>query len=719
MNFSKLFKNAEWISAKNADVCPVIRKNFTLDALPETAQITILGFGSFTCFINGKRVSDEWFLPFSSDFEPRNRPKGEELAYISYPCRYDITSLLQKGKNTLSVFVGNGCYTSTHWGEKPYGSKKLCYCIDIKDENGEHTVVSDLSDRYRASFVTFSDLHKGEEHDYSDWDDAVLLPEYDDIEWETVISAIAPKTEYALSDCPADKIVQKITPKLIYSDENRAIYDAGENLTGFPVIESLSDSDTIKVIFSEALLPDGNLDFHHVHEQRFICKTGGKALNITPMFTWLAFRYFQVEGKAKINTVCKIHSDISLSSSFESNDPTLNWIYRTYLNTQLCNMHSGIPSDCPHIERRGYTGDGQLTCRSVMLSLDSQSFYRKWIKDISNCQDRISGHVQYTAPYTHSGGGPGGWGSAIVIVPYEYFKIFGDDTPMRELYGQMIKYFDFMESHSENGLVNSDIPGEWCLGEWCTPGPVVLPAPFVNNYFYISAMQKVIEIAKHIGKTDDVPMLEERIDIRKKAILTAYFNKWDGNFIGNLQGANAFALDIGLGDERTKENFIKYYEELGHYDTGIFGTDIVTRLLFSYGRADVAFRLLVANEPFGFGKWKDLGATSFWECWYDARSYSHPMFGSVVAYLFEYILGIKQADDFQGFKKLRISPAAIDALSNVCGHITTPRGKVAVSYKKEDGKMRLGVEIPDGTEAEIVLPSGESKVLSGPACAEF
>ena len=83
-------------------------------------------------------------------------------------------------------------------------------------------------------------------------------------------------------------------------------------------------------------------------------------------------------------------------------------------------MHIGHPSDCPHIERRGYTGDGQLTCHAVLSIFDAEAFYKKWLQDIADGQDTLSGHIQYTAPYIRSGGGPGGWGSAIVEVPISF-----------------------------------------------------------------------------------------------------------------------------------------------------------------------------------------------------------------------------------------------------------------------------------------------------------
>ena len=90
------------------------------------------------------------------------------------------------------------------------------------------------------------------------------------------------------------------------------------------------------------------------------------------------------------------------------------------------------------------TGDGQLTCHAALSVLDARSFYEKWLQDIKDCQDKISGHIQYTAPYLRSGGGPGGWGCAIVEVPYQYYKHYGDDSVLEEAYERTLKYFEYL-----------------------------------------------------------------------------------------------------------------------------------------------------------------------------------------------------------------------------------------------------------------------------------
>ena len=713
MRFDEIFDRAIWIGAADKSMFPLFRKSFTVCGTVRSASIRIIGYGASLFYLNGKLGTQDLYAPVVSDFEERAMLLRERFGHRAYYNEYDITSLLHEGKNTLAVMLGNNWYNG-NYSDVAYGNKKLVYRIQIVTDAGTDDIVSDESDRVAPSYLSFSYLPGREWHDYRKYDDGMLLPEYDDSAWDYAVAERPVQTEFYRSTCPPDRVIQTITPTFVGYDGDAKIYDAGENLAGFPVILSEQGSDVVTVTFSEEM-EDGRLVDFHGYNQEFVVLTGGRALQAHAGFTWYGFRYFRVEGRASAVSVCRVHADVKVTSSFECADETLNWIYKTYLNTQTVNLHTGIPSDCPQIERRGYTGDGQLTCRAAMRTLDMRAFYDKWIDDISDCQDRNSGHVQYTAPVTKSGGGPGGWGAAIVIVPYEFWKYYGDDSKIRSMYPQMLRYFDYLEAHSECGLVVSDEPGRWCLGEWCTPGPVLLPAPFINNYFYVVALKKTIEIAKYLGHHEDVPALEKKIHERKRAIECAYFNPWDGNLIGNRQGANAFALDIGLGDKRTRENFIRYYEQLGHYDTGIFGTDLVTRLLFELGRGDIAVRLMTASEPWGFGKWQKDGATTFWEEWGPTRSHNHPMFGAVVSCFFEYLLGIRAKNE--GQTKLTIAPVAIDGLPYAKGHVSVPAGEVFVSCETVDGKMCVEVRLPEGVEAEVRLPDGYTETLCGPVNA--
>ena len=68
----------------------------------------------------------------------------------------------------------------------------------------------------------------------------------------------------------------------------------------------------------------------------------------------------------------------------------------------------------------------------------------------------------------------------------------------------------------------------------------------VNTYFMVKSLNQMCEIANVIGKESDIAEYKEKAELRKKAIQAAYFNTFDDNFVMNVQGANAFAVDLGL-----------------------------------------------------------------------------------------------------------------------------------------------------------------------------
>ncbi len=727
MTQKHFFHNAKWVGAENRTTSDfsVIRGYFEADADCK-ATLNILGLGFFKCFINGICINPDTFLPLSSDFEGTNDPVDEVISgHRIYVPQFDITPYIKNGKNSIAIHYGGGWYT---FENRVFGLPKAIYCITVEAENEPRTFVSDENCLVGKSFVNKYNFTHREHHDYTDYPDCFSY-DFDDSCWNNAVPTESLDTEYCLTDCPCDKLIKNLDVKIIKETSSCIIYDCGENITGYPVLKVTAEKgETVTVNFAEEIISDGTLDPTHIHGQQFCFVSDGKGGLVQPEFTWFGFRYFEVIGNAEPECVKVIHADVPVSSTFDCDNETLNWTYKTFIHTMLCNMHTGHPSDCPHLERRGYTGDGQVTCHAVLSVLDAESFYKKWMQDIADCQDVLSGHIQYTAPYIRSGGGPGGWGCAVVEVPYQMYKHYGDKEILIKYYNNMRRYIDYLESHSEYGLVTSDKKGEWCLGDWCGPNilypdrditshnqQVILPAPMVNTYFMIKTLNRLCEIARIIGKNGDIEEYEEKISFRKGAFTAAYFNAFDDNFIMNVQGANSFAVDIGLGNKQTYKNMVSYYKKLGYYDTGIFATDIVTRTLFENGDSDLAVNLLTNNGDQGYEHWRRNGATSFHEYWDSnrSRSHSHPMFGSTVAYIFEYLLGIKQEKNTAGYTSLVISPQSVDRFGRMSGSMKIPSGTVSVSYENNSGTVKFAVSIPDGVKAVFRFESKELTLSQG------
>lgn len=727
MNQEFYFKNASWVGCNERTVktFSVLRGHFNI-INAKNACLRVLGLGFFKCYINGVCINPDTFLPLSSDFESGCDPVDEIIsAHRVYVPEFNITPFVKEGINTIAILYGGGWYCHH---SRVFGLPKAIYCITVESDDGVFDFVSDKNCKIGESYVTDYDFTYLETHDYTCKSDC-FAADFDDSHWQNAVLTERLDTEYCSTDCPTDTLIERLDVQKVGVGEQGIVYDCLQNTTGFPVLKiNAPEGEKVTILMSEEILPDGKLDKTHHHGQTYTVISDGKGRVVQPEFTWFGFRCFEIIGDAEPLEVKVIHSDVKINSTFSCSNETLNWTYNTFIHTMLCNMHTGHPSDCPHLERRGYTGDGQLTCHAVFTTMAARVLYEKWLQDIADSQDVLSGHIQYTAPYLHSGGGPGGWGSAIVEVPYQFYKHYGDTGLLEKYYPNMRRYIDYLETHSEFGLVTSDKEGEWCLGDWCGPNilypdkditshnqQVVLPAAMVNTYFMVKSLEKMCDIARLINKTDDISEYREKIELRKNAVRAAYFNAFDDNFIMNIQGANAFGIDIGLGNDNTYKNLVRYYEKVGCFDTGIFATDILIRVLFERGDGDLAVKLLTNNGNQGYEHWRVNGATTFHEYWDSnrSRSHSHPMFGAPVAYFFQYLLGINQPENCGGYKSLVISPRCFKQFERMSGSMEIPAGKVSVSYENSSDVTTFEIEIPDGVEAVFEHSENTIKLKAG------
>lgn len=726
MRHEELFGNAIWVSpADAACTAPYIRGRFSTKK-PQRAVLTICGLGFFELYINGKRYGNDLLVPANSDYEPRDLramsyPIHDRMRHRIYCMQYAITDCLQDGVNRIGVQLGTGWYAQTRRvaeGDVTFGPVKLCYRLQLTDASGAVSDIgSDLSLKWAQSEITMNSIYHGEQHDYTLYQDGWACAEYDDSAWEPVVQAKTPDSRFFVQTCPPDRVTRTLQPKVHKRFADFTVYDAGENSTGHAVVVCPKAGDCVRVQYAEEVNADGTLDFAscggagQIQQNIYENTIAGK--KNYPHFTWHGFRYFSVTNNAAPTEVEIVHSDIAVTSSFTSDNAQLNWLYDAYIRTQLANMHGGVPSDCPHIERLGYTGDGQLCAETAMLLLDSRAFYRKWMEDIADCQSVDNGHIQHTAPFAGGGGGPSGWGGAVVVVPWQYYLHYGDTAVLREFYPRMLRYFDYMESRSDAGLVTREEPGGWCLGDWCTPGGIQIPETYVNTCLYIKFLQIAAQIAEILNERQMLPVFQARMDCCSQAVLRAYYSPMTHSFLGDLQGANSFAVDIGLGDEHTYENIVKKYTVLGEFDTGIFGTDILPRLLFERGNAELAAGLLASKGKNAFYNMQRHGATTLWEYWDGKRSHSHPMFGAATRYLFQYLLGIRQREGTAGYVDVLIAPQPVSFLQHYSGHVTTPNGRIAVQYQRQEGVHHFVVQLAQEIPAEFQFGSYREQLHSG------
>lgn len=702
-------ENKHWIQGGFRCESPLFRREFTAERVT-SARLEICGLGFFHLYVNGKRMGEEEFVPAWTNFSSllgcrAGYPVWEERSHFrTHYLVYDLTPYLREGDNVLGIQLGNGWYHQTRRnaeGDLVYGFPKLRYELTLTHADGSKTFLESGPDTLWAeSEILENNLYFGEVHDLRNLRPHWAEPGPRGEGWQKSNPCHAPETELVEQTCPADRVVREIMPVFRGEIDGFKIYDCGENITGWVNIQCGGISgEIVTVRHSEELSADGSLDFSscggegQIQKDRYVCC--GEVITARPKFCWHGFRYFAVQGPGEPVSVAVVHTDLAVTSGFRCSNPVLNWLYDAYIRTQLDNLHGCVPSDCPHRERLGYTGDGQVTAHSMMMTMDARELYKKWMQDILDSQGADTGHIPHTAPFYGGGGGPGGWGGAIYLVPMAYYEEYGDLTLLKQAYPAIFRWLHYMDAHTENGLVVREEEGGWCLGDWCPPPGMEhpkMPPEFVNTYYYIKGLRAIIQAAALLGKS--VPdFAVERLKTSEDALKKAFYDPESGSFCGGENGADAFAVDLGLGTSRTWKNLVDRYCESGKLDTGIFGTDILLDVLFRNGEPGLAYELMTKNTDASFANMMEKGATTLWETWNGNASHNHPMFGGVVRQLFTQILGIRQRPGSAGYTDYWLEPAGIPGLSWAEGWITTSRGRIFVRWERDsNGKLSIWTE---------------------------
>lgn len=134
---------------------------------------------------------------------------------------------------------------------------------------------------------------------------------------------------------------------------------------------------------------------------------------------------------------------------------------------------------------------------------------------------------------------------------------------------------------------------------------------------------------------------------------------------------------------------------------------------------DLAYALMLQTE---YPSWLypvTQGATSIWERWNSytiedgfggnnsMNSFNHYSFGSVMTWVYEYVLGIRRLEEWPGYKYFVLKPEPGE-LEYASGAIETVYGKIESSWEWHGGKFYYSCKIPPNTTAKVVLPNGEN-----------
>lgn len=721
---------AKWVKNSEFDGhASEFKKEFEINGRVKKARLYIVGLGFYKSFINGTETDDFYYKPVLTDFSIRknlnnidydeeNFKHGDKT--VSYNV-FDVTRLLKKGKNVLSVLSGTGWYCNTdklitdlsfNFSDTP----KLIFELRVTCTDGEIKVCSDGCECRNVAVI--SQLFACDKIDFT----AEELP------FKSAALCEPPSGRLIPSECENDAVIEEIFPRSVTEKDGVTEYDFGKNHTGglaFSVKGTRGSKLVLRYYETKkngVLNPetsrwpaykDGKYLIGHLDQTCEYILSGNED-EISPYFHWSGYRYVTLEcdGEYRASGIKSlfISADIEKDGFFESSDAFLNRLNEAFLLTQRGNMHCGVPSDCPHREKLPYTGDGCLAAETVTYSLDAENFYRKWLKDIIASQGK-NGFVPYTAPYIAGMGGHW-WSNALVIIPFVIYNLTGDKQVIADAFEPCLKLIEYYDALHAGDYIITKSCLRWYLGDWLAPEVMEANKDYLNTlafYFAVTETQKMCDV---LGKTEQKANLERlRLKI-KRAINERFFDKENLNYCNGIQGENVLPAVNGVADERIAEKLLKKmvekYEKDPHFDTGIVLTPRLLDALTSAGRSDVAYKVLTEKTfPSYFAMLENETTLpeSWGKCWPgnpDSEvSHNHPMFGSVLCWVYKNVAGL----DLSALcdKKVIFGPKLIKEVKSAKCSKITPYGKASVDYRAEENFV-MDAEVPFGCTGEIGLP---------------
>lgn len=715
-------------------------KEMELARKVQKARLYITACGLYEAHLDGVKIGSFCLAPGITDYNKR----------IQYQT-YDVTKMLSEGKHKFSIWLADGWYRGSTgaWGLKnQYGTEtKILAQLEIFFVDGSKTVMR-TGDGWRWSSdgpIRFADNKDGEIIE------AGLKPTYRDVAKVTSHTVVP-----TASNCVPVIEKERFVPKMSIAPNGKKLYDFGQNMAGYLEFHVCAKKgQKIHIRCGELLDQDGNLTLKNIQCTKkdfatplqqidYTCVEGENHYKTT--FAVFGFQYAEVETDVEIKpediTAIAVYSDMEQTGFFESSNPLLDKLVDiTAWSTRSNSLD--IPTDCPTRERHGWTGDAQIFFETASYLFDYAAFSKKYLNDVYDWQKK-DGKLPQIAPaggvdfYMDAMNGSVGWSDVGILIPYRFWKLFGDRQILTDYYDRMKKYAQFMMRRCGKwgGPLAKQIKGYpkemkrylvncgQSYGEWAEPEDVhkmdwkdcAAPHPEVSTAYTSYVLEIMAEIASELEKEDDEKLFRaygEGCKEAYQALVETEAFKLDTDRQAQLVRPLAFHL---LNHEQKEYARKRLIQALEHYDwrlgTGFLSTPLILDVLAEYD-LDAAYRLLENEKMPGWLFMPKNGATTIWESWEGTEaqggiaSLNHYSKGAVCEWLFQTMCGIR----IDGENHFRIEPRPGGHFTHAKAAYDSVYGHIESGWKKEDERMIFCIEIPANCTAEIHLPGQKPETV--------
>lgn len=696
--------SAPWVAASGgADGAVAVTGR--IDRSPDgdgRAWLAVTALGVYRAHVNGERVSDEELAPGWTDYTRRVRYR-----------LHDITAL-RRGGDEVELWLAPGWYAGhigAH-GPRRYGDRPAISAQVIHVARGRQTVLAatDADWSWTPLGRPRADLVMGE---------TVIAPR--PVGAPATVVVVEPSGPVVEADpLPPVRPIADVAPVIVTEPEPGVfVADFGRIVTGRLRL-SVPGAGVVTAMHGEALGTDGRVYTANLRsaEQRDEFVVGDGGATVEPAFTFHGFRYAELTGWPGVPepsdvTAVVLATSMRSTGSIVVSDPAVRQLVDNIASSALGNA-VGIPTDCPQRdERLGWTADISVFAPTLGFLVDAEAFLAGWVTALIDGQ-RADGAVPHVAPVVAEYGFDAPvWGDAIVDVPWQLWRRYGDDRTLRQAFDPMRRWLDYCLAQCDDGIRPAR-----ALADWLAPGAVQTPAELIATGALAHSLDVVARVAAVLGEAGD-GFVDEAAKV-KAAFRREFFE--GGRLHAPTQTGYSLALVWELLEPEQRVQAAAALADLVAADgyrltTGFVGTPLLLPALSANGHHHVAARIF--NQE-GYPSWRyqlRAGATTMWErwdSWHHRRgmqtptmnSFNHYAYGCVGDWLVRHVAGI--GDDpggsSGGFSQLRMRPQPLPLMRQMHARYESTSGPVESGWRVEHDVTQFVATVPNGVDATLRLP---------------
>lgn len=704
---------------------PYFRRTFSLEEVTENLRLSVCGLGFYLLYVNGKEITKGFLAPYISN--------PDDVCYYDV---YDVAKYLRKGENTIGVILGNGWMDPAGgyvWdGDKAPWRGAPILALELSETAGEETRVlltADTEFRVCESPIRFDDLYYGEYYDATKEIEGWNLTDFDDRAWKNARIAIPPRGE--MKECKAEPLrtAKTLSPVEIIKCKSGYIYDFGENTAGIceMTLKNAEPGQKITLRYAE-LVKNGELYVNSVcfpkerypeylknNQKDIYTAKGAEKETFEPHFTYHGFRYVLVKGLKPEQATKEllqykvIYSDLRSVGDFSCSDETVNTLFGMVRRADLSNFHY-FPTDCPHREKNGWTGDTAVSCFHMMLLYDCEASFREWLCNIRKSQNErgVLPGIVPNAGWGYTWGNGPAWDSVAVYLPYEIYRLRGNKEIIRENAPMMFRYLQYLLTRrSEDGTLAIG------LGDWASVGRrfsrFETPLVVTDSIIMMDDARRMAEMFQAVGYTHEAKFAEDVYRDMRKTIRKVLLDRKTATLKGRTQTAQAMGLYYGVFEKDEEEKAFSVLVDLIHekedsFDCGMLGLYTIFHVLAEHGEHELALHMITKKEYPSYGHLIEIGETALPERFMPdgapTDSHNHHFFGDISRWFIREIAGLK----VENTDTVTIQPHLWKTISSAQAHYDLPAGRVFVRWKKEKDGMLLEYGVPAGVTCRVIKP---------------